>query len=320
MKNTFNYFYCINKIINCSPRQLEGEKRTKDVLKEILEANGLLYFDQKFSLNIPRINKAYLKVDGVQLEDIQGCSFVGGKIIGKENILSSLIPSAHFIDKENINFNPMCEGVSVGNHYFAPAIALGHDGLQKVLNGKKIQGEVKVEKIKHSAVNILVGNRKNPKVICFAHYDSINMGAIDNASGVALILKIAIKEKILLEDVLLVFSAAEELSFDYPVYWGQGFRVFEKQYLKIMQKAKKIIVVDCVGNGKAVCISEEKFLRLGFPILNIMTLSKKIILISADYTKLMTVYHSNLDDGRTMTEKHMDSAYKLLKQQMLMNI
>jgi hypothetical protein len=313
--HTINCLSLIHKIIACSPRQLEGEKKTALLLKSMLEDNDLSFFSQKYLINIPKIQSAQLIVDGKALKDIQGCSIIGGKIKGKDAIVSSLIPSVQFLEKANINFNPSCQGISASNHYFAPAIAVNHQSLKKILQAKNVHGSVTVEKIKHTGENILVGNKKNPRTICFAHYDSINMGAVDNASGVAILLKAVLEEKFLLAETLFVFAGSEELSYDKPIYWGYGFRAFEKKYPSLLENAQKIVVIDCVGNGKTVVINDAKFLKLGFPIANVEKLSKKILMISADYEKLMTVYHSDLDDGRTIKKEFLDDAYKVLLHQ-----
>lgn len=71
---------------------------------------------------------------------------------------------------------------------------------------------------KHNSLNILVGNNINPKNIFFAHYDSVGIGATDNASGVGILMNIIINFPKSLRDNLFVFSGNEELSYDYPTY------------------------------------------------------------------------------------------------------
>ena len=75
----------------------------------------------------------------------------------------------------------------------------------KICKAKKIDGEIRVSKETRNIEDILVGNIKNPKHIIFAHYDSIEIGAIDNASGVAFSLSILIKNKEILKESLLFF-------------------------------------------------------------------------------------------------------------------
>jgi RNAse (barnase) inhibitor barstar len=294
MRNYFDYLNFIKKLVSFSPRQLEGETKTANFIIDFLKKNKIQYHLDYFFTFIPKIEKAVLNADG-KFISCQGCSFIGGEIKDKDYILSSLIPSRFFIDKPNINFNPKCPDISLSNFYFAPALAIVPKSLPLILKAKKVYGEVKVRKIKHKAANILVGNINNPKKIVFAHYDSINTGAIDNASGVAVMTSIILESNLLNEN-FFVFSANEELSYDFPTYWGHGFRVFEERYFKLLSKAKKILVVDCVGHSPTKIFRDETFIKLAFPINNLKKIKNKILVFSGeDLDNLFRVYHSNLD-------------------------
>lgn len=310
-KIKFNYKDFIKKITSFSPRQLEGEKKTADFLMQYLSKNKIVFKKQLFQNVVPKTIKNELIIDGKRIE-CSGCSFVGGEINDKSVMISSLLPSIFFQNESNINFNPKCKGISNSNFYFAPSLAVSHDGLKKVLSGKNIKGEILVEPKKYKAINILVGNSKNPKNICFAHYDSIKTGAIDNASGVSLLMGIIIKYKKFLEDNLFVFSAAEELSYEKPIYWGRGYRLFEKSYGNLFKKAKNICVIDCIGNGKPKLYDDLKLKKMGFPVKNLKNISKKVEILSADFEHLMSVYHSELDDGRGIKNSYLIEAEKIL--------
>jgi len=294
MIKSFDSLQFIKKLVSFSPRQLEGETKAAKFIINFLKNNKIQYHLDYFFTFIPKIEKAILKSDQ-KLVQCQGCSFVGGEIKDKDYILSSLIPSRFFIDKSNINFNPKCSDISLSNFYFAPAVAIAPKSLPLILKAKEVYGKVKVKKVKHKAINILVGNINNPKTIIFAHYDSINTGAIDNASGVAIMASIILKKDMLNEN-LFVFSANEELSYDFPTYWGHGFRVFEERYYKLLSKAEKILVVDCVGHSRTKIFRDETFIKLAFPINNLTKLKNKILVFSGeDLDNLFRVYHSNLD-------------------------
>jgi hypothetical protein len=294
MNKNFDYFKFINRLLSFSPRQLEGETKAANFIIDFLKNNKIQYHLDYFFTFIPKIEKAVLKVDK-KLIPCQGCSFIGGEIKDKDYILSSLIPSRFFIDKPNINFNPKCSDISLSNFYFAPALAISPKDLPLILKAKKVYGRVDVRKVKHKAVNILVGNIDNPKTVVFAHYDSINTGAIDNASGVSAMASILLKKNILNSN-LFVFSANEELSYDFPTYWGYGFRAFEKKYYKILSKTKKIFVIDCIGHSSIKIFQDETFIKLAFPIANLKRLKSKILVFSGkDLNNLFRVYHSNLD-------------------------
>lgn len=305
-----DYFNFIKKIISFSPRQLKGETKTLKYLEKILQENNITYSLQKFKLKIPFTKKAELIANNKKIK-CENSGFVSGKINNNDVIISSLMSSSICQDISNINYNPRCDGVSIKNNYFAPSWAVSKNDINKVIQAKKINGEIICEAKNHNSANILVGNIKNPKSISFAHYDSILKGAIDNASGVALMMKLILEKQELLKDNLFVFSGAEELSYDKPVYWGRGFRVFEKKYLNLFKLAKKIIIIDCIGYDKTLKIQDPKIVQLGFPILNAKKLANKIKFITADLNKLMKVYHSELDDISNIKIKYLDQAYSL---------
>lgn len=307
----FNYQEFIAKLVSFAPRQLDGETMTRNFLISMLKENSVKFTLQKFQTEIPLTQKVFLSADDKELK-CEGCSFVSGKIENNDVVLSSLLPSAICQEITNINFNPRCEGISLKNYYFAPAICVDYREVSSVIKAKKIKGEIIVKKVKYQSANILVGNLKNPKTISFAHYDSIKKGAIDNASGVAILMKTILEKPEILKKNLLIFSGSEELSYDKPVYWGRGFRAFENKYFSILNGAKKIIVIDCVGNAPVVNIKDLAIAKLAFPISNLNKIGKKIEIITANLDDLMQVYHSDLDDGRKIEERYLDEAFDFL--------
>ena len=310
MGKNFNYFSFIKTLISFSPRQLEGEKKTADFLLDYLEKNKIPYFLEPFFTKIPLIKEAVLFADGKKIP-CQGTSFVSGKIKDKSNLISSLIGSKYFLTYPNINFNPKCPTISLSNFYFAPALAVDKKGLSQILKAKKVFGQVEVEAKKHRSFNILVGNKTSARNIIFAHYDSIETGATDNASGVAVVMKTILLQPQLLKNNLFVFSGNEELSYDKPTYWGHGYRVFEKKHKKILKNSKKILVLDCLGNGKTKIFKDEHTKYLAFPICD-KSLKKKISVLAGNIDKLMTVYHSKADNIYQLKKNYLEEAYNLL--------
>lgn len=302
-------------MIALSPRQLDGEIKAAKLIKRYLSDNKVFFTEQKFTLNIPVFKKTVLKVDNKKIGGGEANCFVSGKIFGKDNIISSL--SSSECSGPNFNFNPFCPAISKSDFYFHPSISVSHKALKRILKGRKVEGEVVVKPQKHETSNIIVGNMKNPVFLCFAHYDSIGKGALDNASGVGLTLQYVFKNPGSLKRGLFIFSAVEEISYDKPIYWGYGFRIFEKKYTHLFKNTKKIVVVDCVGNGEAIDTQDEKFLYLAFPLSCLKKIKEKTHMITGGIENLMGVYHSNLDDGRMIKEKYVQSAYlalaKLLK-------
>lgn len=288
-------------------RQGRVARKTVNEIKKILKETHIDFTVENFTTYVPKISKAKLIVDGKNIP-CMGCSFVSGKISSKDSVVSSLISSQYLIDKANINFNPECDSISRSNFYFAPSLAINKKDLAMVVNGRKVRAEVKVKKTECVVENLLVGNKKNPKNIVFAHYDSIGPGVVDNASGFVTVLSVIIQNQETLKDTLYVFDGNEELSYDFPVYWGHGFRVFEKKHFRIMDRAEKIVVVDCVGNVKTFSTNDEKISKLAFPIKNISKWKNKVEIVGGDIDDLMTVYHSDLDVVSKLSQKYLDDA------------
>ena len=225
--NKFNLIEFVKKLTNIGERQLDGESKAFDLISNTLHEYEVDFCIQKYSTYIPKSIEAKLVVDKKNVKAIPTC-FNSGKVsVG--NIISSLTSSQDFIDTSNINFSPSCKVISRNNHYFAPAIAVNKKDVASILGAKNIEAEVKVKKTKHQSHNLLVGNLISPKNILFCHYDSIGSGAVDNASGTAMLLKLVIDYSMTLKDNLYVIAGNEELSYDYPVYWGHGYRVFESK-------------------------------------------------------------------------------------------
>lgn len=115
-----------------------------------------------------------------------------------------------------------------------------------------------------------------------------------------------------LKDNLFVFDGNEELSYDYPTYWGRGFRIFEKKYFSIMEKSKKILILDCLGNGKTQKTNSLDVLKLAFPIKNIKKWQKKTFTLFGDIESLMKVYHSSGDTISQLEEKYLKESVGVL--------
>lgn len=306
----------IKDLLALSPRQDENLKKTEGYILSYLKRRGVKTYVETFSVVIPQITKATLMADGKNIVCL-GCSFVGGKITSKDNILSSTISSRYNIELPNINFNPYSPKICRNNFYFAPAVAIARADVAKVAKAKKVVGEVVVKKFKGNSSHVLAGNKRDPKNIVFAHYDAIGSGAIDNASGVAACLYLIKNFPETLANTLFVFDGNEELSYDFPTYWGHGFRVFEKRHKALLEKAEKIIAVDCVGNGPTTTVSDINILKYAFPIENLLKWSPKISTMYGDIPKLMKVYHSDSDNLGQLDEKFLRQAVKVLRQKLV---
>lgn len=306
----------IKRFTEMGERQFSAAKKAAELIKNELTKNGISFESQYFNVEIPR-GKSLLKVDGRIIPSLP-TSYISGKINSNFSMVSSLIPSRYLIDVPNINFNPQCSAISRSNMYFAQSVAIARADVSKVLSGKKIVGNVVVSKIKTVNEQILVGNTRNPKKTFFCHYDSIGKGAIDNASGVVLLLQNIFSNPKSLENNLFVFDGNEELSYDFPTYWGRGYREFfsnkKSVFLKNRMKSKieNIYVVDCVGYGDLTLYSDKRISNLAFPVPENLIGGAKVNILSGRYEKLMEVYHSDLDDGGMIEEKYLLMALKKL--------
>ena len=314
MNKIFDPKKFIARMIKYSPRQGKNEQKTAEFIIFTLKKHEIRLVRQNFKTTIPSVKKTWLKADGQKLL-CAGSSFVSGRIDGKENIVSSLILSDECANLPNINFNPKSKFVSRPSFYYAPAIAVDQSGLIKILRSDKIRGEVRVRPLAFDSSNILVGNAVNPKIIVFAHYDSIEAGATDNASGTAVMMDVIIGHSETLKFVLYVFAGNEELSYDRPTYWGRGYRAFEKENKKILERSEKIIVVDSLGNGKTIVDQDPDMMHLAFPIANKNKWKNKIALIYGDIGKLMKVYHSKNDDLKQLDDKRLKESVRVLVQE-----
>ncbi|MCK6463004.1 MAG: M28 family peptidase [Candidatus Pacebacteria bacterium] len=310
----FNKQSFIRDLLNFSPRQGKKAEMTGKYLEKTLKYHKVSFLSEKFKVEIPEVG-ASLAVDGKKIP-CKGCSFIGGEIKSKNSIASSLISSRLFANQPNINFNPECDDISAANFYFSPAVAVSRKNITAIIQANKILGKVSVKKVEMESNQILVGNTSSPKNIIFGHYDSIGSGATDNASGVAVMIDVLVKNPTTSENNLFVFDGNEELSYDRPTYWGHGYRVFEERHGDLLKRAHKIFVVDCVGNGKMFSTNDPEIINLAFPISSAEKLKDKIHILSGDIKKLMKVYHSNLDTEKELSVKYLNEAVRLLLKQL----
>ncbi len=304
----------IKIITDIGTRQNKTTKLAYKVITDLLLSHNIEFITEKYQVYLPVFKKSYLKADGENIPCLP-TGLTSGKINTAGIVTTSLISSKVFLDIPHINFNPKCKIISRANFSFSPSIAVSRDFIEKICKAKIINGKIEVVKEKQEALQILVGNNRNPKNIIFSHFDSIGSGAVDNASGTALMLEMIIKNRDILKDNLLIFDGNEEVSYDKPVYWGRGYRNYEQRYPKQIAGAKKLIVIDCIGYDKTITLSgriDSKIIKLAFPIKKINKYYSKIKLITSDYDKLMKVYHSDLDQVGLIKDKYMEQALKIV--------
>lgn len=166
--------------------------------------------------------------------------------------------------------------------------------------------------VKVKAVNILVGNLAKPRSILLAHFDAIGPGALDNASGVAVCLKVLIEHPDFVEDNLVVFSGCEEISPEKPVYWGYGYRQFERKYGLLLKNCREIYVVDCVGNGWLHFFQGDYYFHQAVPLKKLDLVRDKLFVLTGSVKKLLAVCHTQKDTVKRLSKKYLEASYKQL--------
>ncbi len=292
-------------------RQLEKETQACLYILQVLDTEQIEYSVQEFETEIPAYQHCSLIVDGEALEVLPS-GLVSGTVTNNHTILSSLISSQKNLYDANINFNPASTHISRSNHYFAPAFSIKRDDVQKVIDAKDILGKLEVSKTRHRSKNILVGNTKNPTIIIFSHYDSIATGAVDNASGTMLSLELIAEFPVLLQSVLFVLCGNEELSYDEPIYWGHGYRCFEKEYGNLIKNCTQILVLDSFGHTLPIIFSDIPTMKLAFPITDIATYAIKTKVIAGDIDALMHFYHAENDTSEHITDEYFEATKEMV--------
>ena len=309
MKNkAYTASECITFLTQLGERQLDQERQARTYLETVLSDHTIAYHVQEYQVEIPSYPDWGLVADGQDITS-QPCGLRSGEIPLPDNILSSLISSQKNLYDANINFNPRCPVISKSNHYQAPALAIAHQDLEMIIKAERVHAWMKVEPVRHTSANILVGNRVNPQFLLVSHYDSVNQGAVDNASGVALSLDLIINHPEVLAHTCFALCGNEEISFDEPIYWGHGYRVLEEEYPALIRNPRGIIVVDSFGHSPIEVITQKPTLILGFPIKEIDAVLSKTQMISGSYEGLMKFYHSCDDTPELIVQEFYQQAY-----------
>ncbi len=310
-----NFFMKIKNIakniVNSRKRQKMRVERTYLYIHNFLKESRIPFSINKYKTFVPNITMVKLTADG-KIIQCKGTSFISGTINNSFKVMNEFHSDIKTINTQNINTNNKSSHISRPNFYFATSVAVAKKDITKIKKAQNIKGKVLVKKEQASIKQLLIGNTENPKYIIFSHYDSIDTGALDNASGVAVSLFLISKHEDILKDSLFVMDGNEELSYDYPIYWGHGYRVFEQKYKKILTNCKKIIIVDCVGNGKTQVTSNKKILKSAFPIQSINEIIHKTCTLHGNINKLFSIYHSERDTVEKLKESYLQDAVKTL--------
>ena len=305
---SFNEF--INQMVSLSPRRGTNEAITANFITRFLSDNAIPHRIQKFDASIPKIDDTEIVLKNGERVMAKTSSLIGGRI-DRLNIVDTA-KSSYDSTLPNINFNSRADDYSFVDFFSVPSVCVKRGDVKKIIDNGEVDLDVRVDKEEYVSQNILVGNVTDPRAIIFTHYDSIVSGAVDNASGVAIVMAKIVGDRQFLSDNLFVFVGSEELSFDAPIYWGYGYRMFEKDNDKLLESTKKIIIVDGVGHCEPIIISDPESVELVFPICNLQKYLAKTCQIGGSLEDLMPIWHSSDDMLGLIKDKFLDQAYNLL--------
>lgn len=293
----------------CALGNRQGENLTLAAryISERIGGIGLALQVIEYPTAIPQNVSSHLLADGKEIPALP-CSFSGGAITGPAEIITSLQSSRNHFTAPNINYNEKCAGISTPNYYNAPALAVSSDDVPQLRTARSIKGECKVVRKEFMAPQVLVGNLDNPRCIVFSHFDALFTGAVDNASGTAIMLHMLENNPELARQHLFVFDGDEELSYDFPTYWGHGYRVFENRFPHLLEQARRLVALDCVGYEEPVIYKDLRSIELALPLANRARYEDKTSIMAGGIDKLMTFYHSALDQADLMSEHYLEMA------------
>ena len=295
-----------SKLADLAPRQLEAEQESASLIEN--ELSGVKYNVQHFQVIVPRFEDWSLKVDGEEVECLPS-GLKSGEIRSK-TLVNSLINGQKSVEKPNISFNPHAEGISVPNFYETPSVAINPRDIQKVVESSRIRGELEVEWTSHRSRNILVGNTETPDRIIMTHYDSLWGGFIDNGFTVSLLVELL--QELDLEQNLVVFAGAEEISQESP-YHCYGYRRFEDQYHGVIEQTDEILLADSLGRNTQSVIENPEIIEKAID-LNRPGYKKKVKFVASEYSQILDIYHSPKDKRKALNSY--EEALNLLKSQL----
>lgn len=303
-------FEVVSHFASLSPRLFENNTKAFEYLTSLLNRANIPYKVETYKTRIPKVVEASLVVDGQNISCKATC-FVSGSINSNDNIVDTIEYSRSAYKRPNINYNSLCDGISQATHFPVPALSVSKKDIKLIKKAKTINGKIEIKATPVQGRNILVGNLSNPENLIFSHFDSLGSGgALDNASGTAVCLGSVINNPSVLKNNLFVFSSDEELSYDQEVYWGKGYRQFEKKHSNILNESKKIYCVDEVGVSPPHLHQEE--IDEFIPLKNIKKFKSKTFAISSSYLSSIKVYHSDLDQPSVLKNKYLNATLKLL--------
>lgn len=310
-KSLFNIFLDYSLVKRRGPGEVAATDLLVDLLTPIAGQQNILI--EEFPNTIPLALDSKLIVDGMPVNS-RPISFASGMF--DETIEMIEFHGESDYHKGYIAYNKHSQVISLHTFFTQPSVAISNQDVSTLSAAKTIKGFVEIEKYEYISRNILVGNVVNPKRILFSHIDTVESGFIDNLTGVAAMYDMLVANPNLFDTNLFVFSGNEELSYDGAIYWGKGYREFERRHAGLLDNAMQIYVIDCIGQTKHVVHREKSVIDLAFPLSNIDKYYDKTYLFAGDMHRLMTIYHSDLDGPGAFDKKYYDVVVKYIMDSM----
>ncbi|ALU12204.1 hypothetical protein EYM_01360 [Ignicoccus islandicus DSM 13165] len=295
----------MRKLYDLSPRLYENIEKTAEFIKEELSKRGVSYYEVTGKVRLPVYLKCEVfdervpcKPTGFESGSVEPVAFDTYELFKRDEIPSE----AAFL------YNSKCPSISTALYTKVPSITVSRKDVRKVWEGSG--GEIEVTWKEYPFTEVLVGNLEDPVGTVFIHYDSFGGGSVDNGAAVAITLE-RITE-IDLSKNLIVFSAPDELSDEWPIYWGYGFRHLENEFKDVLERSEVIVAYDSIGLSEPIVTRNLEDLRELLPFRNENFLSKAVG-ITSDWEKLFEIYHSDLDVPEAVNYSYASSSWEVLK-------
>lgn len=303
----------LTKLTEIGPRYADKEMVAAKIIGNELNSNSIPFITQPFSAEVPICTKANLTADGENILCV-GSTLISGEIPDGEFLISHFGYSGD--TPYNIAYSPVTDNISVVDHFKVPSVTISRKDIIKIIMAKEIRGAVEVERKEISTENILVGNVQEPQNIVFAHFDSIiGDGAVDNAGSVTAMMGCILNNRSLLNSTLFIFSGNEEMAYDDYKLSGYGFRVFEAEYSKLLEKTRKILVLDGVGVGEPALTQNGVDWVLQLKMLD--KIRGKVFWLQNDQTPVLQYFHTTEDTKDIIEDKYLLEAENLLKHELV---
>jgi Iap family predicted aminopeptidase len=169
----------------------------------------------------------------------------------------------------------------------APALAVSEADADRLKKSREVRWKLKVRTVETFGEAYLVGEADKPKRAVVVHYDSLWSGAVDNASGVTVALELL--NYVDLSKNLFVFIGFSEINMIEREYWLPSFRSVANAYSDVFENVADVVVVDCVGTGKAGWISDPEYVEAYSPF------GKNLAIYGTSLEHMRGYYHGTND-------------------------